>query len=228
MYRRLVRSARTSRRDSSARKNPDSRAGRSCRFSRRCLGRNRAFIPCERSISGSHHGDEWLIGPNHRQLISHQEFTATAEKSLEWPLTASLTITFGCPKVGLYLGEAINQAGTIVVSDIGIPLEYMRELSANVHLLTPQMIKPLLPQRSRASHKGTYGHAGIIAGSPGKTGAAALAGKSALRIGTGLVTVATPKTMNPTLEAQLLEAMTAPMPETDECTLGLSALFLLE
>jgi NAD(P)H-hydrate epimerase len=136
---------------------------------------------------------------------------------------ASLTVTFGCPKVGLYLGAAIDQAGRILVSDIGIPQEYVRALGLKVQLLTPQMIKPLLPQRSMTSHKGTYGHAGIIAGSPGKTGAAALAGKSALRIGTGLVTVATPKTVNPTLEAKLLEAMTAPMPETDDLTLGLSA-----
>ncbi len=138
-------------------------------------------------------------------------------------VAASLTVTFGCPKIGLYVGGAINQAGRIVISDIGIPQEFVRALSLKVHLLTPQIIKPLLPQRPMASHKGTYGHAGIIAGSPGKTGAAALAGKSALRIGTGLVTVATPKTVNPTLEAQLLEAMTAPMPETDEGTLGISA-----
>ena len=137
---------------------------------------------------------------------------------------ACLTVTFGCPKVGLYLGEAINQAGKILIADIGIPEEYVSALSLNRQLVTSQMIKPLLPQRSTAAHKGTFGHVGIIAGSPGKTGAAALAGRAALRIGTGLVTVATPKGVNAILEALLLEAMTAPMPETDEGTLGLSAI----
>ena len=136
---------------------------------------------------------------------------------------AALTVTFGCPKVGLYLGAAIDYSGRIVVSDIGIPQEYVSALSPKMHLLTPHIIKPLLPQRPPTSHKGTFGHAGIIAGSPGKTGAAALAGRAALRIGAGLVTVATPRTVNPTLEAKLLEAMTAPMPETDDGTFGISA-----
>lgn len=136
---------------------------------------------------------------------------------------ASLTVTFGCPKVGLYLGAAIDYAGTIVIWDIGIPAEYVNALSPNLHLLTPRVIGALLPRRSVASHKGTYGHAGIIAGSPGKTGAAALAARAALRIGTGLVTLATPTTVSPTLEAKLLEAMTAPMPETDSFTLGIAA-----
>lgn len=136
---------------------------------------------------------------------------------------AHLTVTFGCPKVGLYLGPAIDHTGTISVVDIGIPQQYVTDLSPSLHLLTPHLIKPLLPRRPPTSHKGTFGHAGILAGSPGKTGAAALAAKAALRIGTGLVTVATPKSVNPTLEAKLLEAMTVPMPETEASTLGHSA-----
>ena len=136
---------------------------------------------------------------------------------------AYLTVTFGCPKVGLYLGPAIDHTGTIAIVDIGIPQEYVSNLSLQLHLLTPQQIKPFLPPRAPTSHKGTFGHAGIIAGSPGKTGAAALAAKAALRIGTGLVTVATPQSVNPTLEAKLLEAMTVPMPETEGYTLGPTA-----
>ena len=136
---------------------------------------------------------------------------------------ASLTVTFGCPKLGLFLGSAIDHAGRIVTSDIGIPHEYVKALSLNFQLLTPGTIRPLLPHRPPTSHKGTYGHAGIIAGSPGKTGAAALAGRAALRIGAGLVSIATPKSVNPTLESKLLEAMTVPMPETEAFTLGSSA-----
>ena len=136
---------------------------------------------------------------------------------------AKLTVTFGCPKVGLYLGSAIDHTGTISTVDIGIPQEYVEDLSPQVHLLTPPLIKSLLPTRAPTSHKGTFGHAGIIAGSPGKTGAAALAAKAALRTGTGLVTVATPITVNPIVESALLEAMTVPMPETEAHTLGISA-----
>jgi NAD(P)H-hydrate epimerase len=81
-----------------------------------------------------------------------------------------------------------------------------------------------LPPRKLSSHKGTFGHAGIIAGSVGKTGAAALAAQAALRVGTGLVTVATPSSVNDILEAKLFEVMTLPLPETKDRTLARSAL----
>ncbi|MEK6525969.1 MAG: NAD(P)H-hydrate dehydratase, partial [Nitrospirota bacterium] len=90
--------------------------------------------------------------------------------------------------------------------------------------ITMDKVHRLLPQRIPSAHKGTYGHVGIIAGSVGKTGAAALAAKAALRVGTGLVTVATPTSVNDTLEAKLLEAMTVPMPETEARTLARSGL----
>ena len=83
---------------------------------------------------------------------------------------ANLTVTFGCPKVGLYLASAIDHTGTISTVDIGIPHEYVDDLGPHLHLLTPQLIKPLLPTRLPTSHKGTFGHAGIIAGSPEKQG----------------------------------------------------------
>ncbi|MBH0182350.1 MAG: NAD(P)H-hydrate dehydratase, partial [Nitrospira sp.] len=68
-----------------------------------------------------------------------------------------------------------------------------------------------------------FGHAGIIAGSVGKTGAAAMAARAALRIGAGLVTVAVPSSVNDVLEAKLLEAMTIPMPETKSRTFARTA-----
>ena len=101
---------------------------------------------------------------------------------------ATLTVTFGLPKLGLYLGEGINLAGAVETADIGIPDSYVEALEGTVSLLTRDLAQRVLPPRSPASHKGTYGHAGIVAGSVGKTGAAALAAKAALRTGTGLVT----------------------------------------
>ncbi len=137
---------------------------------------------------------------------------------------ATLTVTFGHPKLGLFLHDGIDCAGSVRVVDIGIPADYSESVDATASLLTAATIRRLIPPRRRASHKGTYGHAGLIAGSRGKTGAAALAARGALRIGAGLVTVATPAGTNATLESKLLEAMTLPVPDTDTAGLALSSL----
>ncbi len=138
-------------------------------------------------------------------------------------IQADLTVTFGCPKIGLYVGDAIDQVGHIEVVDIGIPIEYVQELKPQNHLLTRELVSPLIPSRPQSAHKGTFGHAGIVAGSPGKAGAPALAALGALRAGTGLVTVATPETVAPIVESKLLEIMTMALPETPEHLLGLEA-----
>ncbi len=137
---------------------------------------------------------------------------------------AESTVTFGCPKIGLYLGKAIDHAGSITLVDIGIPLEYIEEIKSPFHLLTPQAVASLLPDRPLNSHKGTYGHAGVIAGSPGKTGSAVLAARATLRTGAGLVTVATPKSVQASIDAKILEAMTYALPESKAKTLGRAAL----
>ena len=137
---------------------------------------------------------------------------------------AELTVTFGCPKIGLYVGEAIDYAGIIVMTDIGIPKPYVEALHVQTRLLTKDTVMPLLPSRHKTAHKGTFGHAGIVAGSPGKTGAAVLAARAALRTGAGLVTVATPRSVNSIVEAKLVEAMTLPMSETPDQTFARSAL----
>jgi hydroxyethylthiazole kinase-like uncharacterized protein yjeF len=137
---------------------------------------------------------------------------------------ATFTVTFARPKLGLYVGAGIDHAGVVQIADIGIPSSDADAVDSRFSLLTLDDCRRLLPPRAPSSHKGTFGHAGIIAGSVGKTGAAALAARAALRAGTGLVTVATPTSVNDTLEAKLLEVMTAPMPETKARTLSRSSL----
>jgi NAD(P)H-hydrate epimerase len=137
---------------------------------------------------------------------------------------ADLTVTFGLPKIGLYIGQGVDYAGLTHVVDIGIPNSLADEIESRIVLLTHAAAKASLPLRTPSSHKGTYGHAGIVAGSVGKTGAAAMVAKAALRVGTGLVTVAIPSSVNDTLEAKLLEAMTMPMPETKARTFARSGL----
>lgn len=137
---------------------------------------------------------------------------------------ASMTVTFGLPKLGLVVGPGIDHAGIVRIADIGIPPAYLEAIDSRILLMTHQAVKTVLPPRTPSSHKGTYGHAAIIAGSVGKTGAAALVAQAALRIGAGLVTVATPHSVNDILEAKLLEAMTVPLPETNARTLARSSL----
>lgn len=86
---------------------------------------------------------------------------------------------------------------------------------------------PELPERKPESHKGDYGRVLVIAGSPGMTGAAFLAGKAALRSGSGLVTVACPESLNPILEVKLTCVMTMPAAETADHTLAMAALDVL-
>ncbi len=135
---------------------------------------------------------------------------------------ASMTVTFGLPKLGLYTGAGIDHAGAVTIADIGIPQAYVESVVSRQILLTADQARRAFQTRILSSHKGTFGHVGILAGSVGKTGAAALAALAALRVGAGLVTVATPSRVNDVLEAKLLEAMTFPLPCTEAGTLSQS------
>ena len=136
---------------------------------------------------------------------------------------ADLTVTFGLPKRGHFLYPGASYRGKLKIVDIGIPAGLVRETPCPVNLLVPQEIKEGLPYRPVDAHKGKFGHALVIAGSVGKTGAAAMAALSALRVGAGLVTLATPSSLNPIMEQKLTEAMTVPLPETTAQTLSLGA-----
>ncbi|MGH7274254.1 MAG: NAD(P)H-hydrate dehydratase, partial [Nitrospiria bacterium] len=136
---------------------------------------------------------------------------------------ADLTVTFGLPKRGHFLFPGASYRGKLKIVDIGIPAGLVRETPCPVNLLVPQEIKEGLPYRPIDAHKGKFGHALVIAGSVGKTGAAAMAALSAMRVGAGLVTLATPSSLNPIMEQKLTEAMTVPLPETTAQTLSLAA-----
>lgn len=133
---------------------------------------------------------------------------------------ADMTVTFGLPKRGLYLYPGAQMAGDIKVADISIPARAVDAAKVKARLLTPDMVRGLVPPRGPESHKGTFGHLFILAGSVGKTGAAVLAARAALRSGVGLVTVGVPESLNDIFEEKLTEAMTLPLPETAERTLA--------
>src|SRR6266849_6489923 len=104
---------------------------------------------------------------------------------------ADVTVTFGALKVGLVLEPGASLAGEVKVADIGLPPpEEVLGGEAKTFLLEESDVREWFPPRRSDTHKGSYGHVLIVAGSPGKTGAAALAGLGALRAGVGLATVA--------------------------------------
>jgi NAD(P)H-hydrate epimerase len=127
---------------------------------------------------------------------------------------ADVTVTLGLPKLGLTLEPGRSHAGRIVVARIGIA-DSAPGLQPSARLWTRAGAGRCLPPRPAAGHKGSFGHVLVVAGSEGKTGAAALAAHGAARVGAGLVTVACPRSLNEVLEVKCTEAMTAPVAETE-------------
>ena len=149
---------------------------------------------------------------------------ANTGKPLGTAIRASLTVTFGLPKVGHLVVPGLDYVGRLKVIDIGIPKNLVEEEKIQTHLLEHEEIKKMLSMSRRPdTHKGDYGHLLVIAGSVGKTGAAAMACEAALRVGAGLVTLAIPKSLNTIMEVKLTEVMTEPLPETPKQTLSLRA-----
>jgi NAD(P)H-hydrate epimerase len=135
---------------------------------------------------------------------------------------ADVTVTLGLPKVGLALEPGRSLAGRVVVGRIGIA-ESAPGVAVAATLLTRAGAGAALPERPAHGHKGSFGHALIVAGSEGKTGAAALAAEGAIRAGAGLVTVACPASASPILEVKCTEAMTVALPESPSRQLAVAA-----
>jgi len=134
---------------------------------------------------------------------------------------ATRTITFAGLKRSLLLHPAAAQAGPVDVVDIGVPAgEVARGITT--WRLEASDVRRSFPPREVDAHKGRFGHLLIVAGSLGKTGAAVLAGRAALRSGVGLCTIAAPASQQPIVAAHAPEYMTEALPETAAGTLALA------
>ena len=131
------------------------------------------------------------------------------------PLTvaADATIALAFAKVGLHLLPGARFAGDVEVVDIGVPAELAS--SVQTELITRRWAREHLPERPDDAHKGTFGSALIVAGSPRYTGAAYLACMGAMRAGAGLVTLACASAVHPILAAKLSETTFEPLDGTD-------------
>jgi NAD(P)H-hydrate epimerase len=122
-------------------------------------------------------------------------------------IAADYTLTFQLPKLSFFFSQNDRFCGEWVILDIHLHPEFIEQVPTKTFLLTKEDIAPILKPRGRFSHKGTYGHALLIAGGKGKTGAAILSAKAAIRSGLGLLTVHLPEDAAIPLQTAVPEAM---------------------
>lgn len=120
---------------------------------------------------------------------------------------AEITVTMALAKPGLFLYPGKELSGEIIVADIGMPDTLLEQAEGKKFLLTPEIVRNLLPLRGGNCHKGEAGRVVVAAGSPGFTGAAALCANAAVKAGAGLVSLLTPLYSREVLAVKLTEVM---------------------
>ncbi|MBI5887748.1 MAG: NAD(P)H-hydrate dehydratase [Deltaproteobacteria bacterium] len=145
---------------------------------------------------------------------------ASTGRTLGCAVMADVTATMALMKIGLLLYPGRSLAGRVDVVDIGVPLSLLEDERIRWNIIEDADMRRILRPREVDAHKGAYGHLLVIAGSPGKTGAAYMSSMGAMRAGTGLVTLGIPRSLNPAMEAKTTEVMTAPLAQTAGGTLG--------
>ncbi len=131
---------------------------------------------------------------------------------------ANLTVTFTALKLAHVLPPASDYSGKVVLAPIGSPPVLLENPQHCLNLIDAAQVNRVLPGRARDSHKGTFGHVYVVAGSRGKSGAALMTGLAALRSGAGLVTLWLPKSVRRDVAGKYPELMTEFLPETVEET----------
>lgn len=129
--------------------------------------------------------------------------------------TADATVTFELPKVGHYINPGKIFTGELFVQKIGIPDKFKNELHSDFTLLTKTYFTTLLKKRSQDTHKNSYGHVLVVAGSLGKAGAAKLLSLASLKAGAGLVSVICPKSIHNIITGDIPELMVQGVIEKD-------------
>lgn len=130
------------------------------------------------------------------------------------------TVSFQCPRLCFVIPQCHAYVGDWQVVDIGLSTEYLQRLSSSYFLTTRENLPHLLKKRGKFSHKGTYGHAVLMAGSYGKMGAAVLSAKACLRSGAGLITTYIPKCGYEIMQISLPEAMVITDPQQDSLSVA--------
>lgn len=125
----------------------------------------------------------------------------------EQAVRADHTVTMALVKTGLLLYPGREYCGDIELADISMPVKLVEDYQSDKYRLTDEIVRELLPLRKANAHKGDAGRVVICAGSPGYTGAAALASDAAVKAGAGLVSLYTPLSSRDVLAIKLTEVM---------------------
>jgi hydroxyethylthiazole kinase-like uncharacterized protein yjeF len=128
-------------------------------------------------------------------------------------MRADLTVTFHAPKPGHYLADGPAQCGDLVTGDIGLS----HQVGDDVLRLCPAL-NPVGLRKSAGGHKYSHGHALVLTGAAGRTGAARLAARAALRIGAGLVTLGVPGAAQFEVASSITALMMARVDDADALT----------
>lgn len=135
---------------------------------------------------------------------------------------ADVTVCLHAPKCGNILYPGAEYNGELIVKPIGIPNEANQSLTVTYGIITEQDVVDRIPYRHKQMHKGSFGKAGVIAGSLGLAGAAILTSKSALRSGLGLLKLFIPESINILLKMAIPEAITLPLHEMRKGVIGIN------
>lgn len=128
---------------------------------------------------------------------------------------ADATVTFTAPKIAHVLNQDLDALGDLHVVPIGSPRSLLDGNPDHfLELITLEKAAGALPARATSAHKGSFGHAAVLAGSRGKSGAACLCARAAIRSGTGLVTALPPQDIRSEIAVQIPEVMTLGLPST--------------
>lgn len=134
-------------------------------------------------------------------------FTDSSSIENKFIIQSTLTLSFQFPKAAFLFAENKNYVPEFEILDIGLHPQAIANETCNYHYLTKNDIQTLLKPRSKFSHKGVFGHALLMAGSKGKSGAAVISAKACLRSGAGLLSVHSTKNTLDALLNHLPEAM---------------------
>lgn len=133
---------------------------------------------------------------------------------------ADVTVSLGLPKFAHFFAPGADLAGKVVNSHIGIPSNLLKDENLKYNLIDDDFVKNIIKPRSHGIYKGTAGSVLTLAGADGMTGAAMLSSKAVLRVGGGLSTLATGKTLQKQLEPFTFEVMTKPVEEVKPGIMG--------
>ena len=155
------------------------------------------------------------------QLVEHLNTSGNEIISIDMPsglfvdrsskggavVKATHTLSFACYKLAFLVPENAAYTGELHILDIGLSREYVNGVSSRFELLDLDIIRAIYRPRTRFAHKGSYGHALLIAGAYGKMGAAVLSSRACLQAGAGLLSVHVPRCGYEIMQISIPEAM---------------------